>query len=161
MPRWARVAFATALLAAAGCASSPPALTSDGADSGGLVDASPASPGPCFLCVDAGDPYEVDASLAVRVRRRLEGCNGMEGCHVSAAANLTFPIGDETRALIGVRSTERPDLLRVAPDDPEASYLYLKVRGDGGIEGSTMPLGATFDPRLPSLVLAWIEAGAP
>jgi hypothetical protein len=53
-------------------------------------------------------------------------------------------------------------MVRVKPGDPSASYLYLKVLGDGGIDGGRMPYGATtYDPRLPELFFAWIEAGAP
>jgi hypothetical protein len=63
--------------------------------------------------------------------------------------------------VIGIPSYERPDLLRVKPFDPESSYLYLKVLGDGGIEGGRMPLGGTFDERGVELVRGWIEAGAP
>jgi hypothetical protein len=63
--------------------------------------------------------------------------------------------------VVGVPSTERPELERVRPFDSAASYLYLKVVGDGGIEGGRMPLDGVADPRTPALVGAWIEAGAP
>lgn len=71
--------------------------------------------------------------------------------------NLFGDAGD----VIGVRAFERPDLLRVAPGDPDQSYLAWKIAGDPRIDGGRMPLGATFDPRWPVLVRAWIEAGAP
>jgi hypothetical protein len=64
--------------------------------------------------------------------------------------------------VVNVRSTERPDLFRVQPFEPRNSYLYLKVLGDGGIEGGRMPLDEVVpDQRIPELVGAWIEAGAP
>ena len=60
------------------------------------------------------------------------------------------------------RVIERPDLFRVKPGSPGESYLYLKVLGDGGIDGGRMPLNqVTFDPRLPALIATWIDAGAP
>jgi hypothetical protein len=37
----------------------------------------------------------------------------------------------------------------------------LKVRGDGGIEGGRMPLNFPYNPRIPEMFFAWIEAGAP
>jgi hypothetical protein len=67
----------------------------------------------------------------------------------------------ETAQLIDVPSIERPDLFRVKPGDPMQSYLYLKVLGDGGIEGGRMPLGFAYNPRIPAMFFDWIEAGAP
>jgi hypothetical protein len=117
---------------------------------------------PCFLCGDAGGIFDnPDASLGERVREHLVGCNGTEDCHAGNAAGLYFPAGRETDALVNVRSTERPELFRVKPYDPINSYAYLKVLGDGGIEGGRMPLNGPYDERLPPLMLAWIEAGAP
>ncbi len=79
---------------------------------------------------------------------------------MGGAAGLTFPAGNELANVVGVASTERPDLLRVKPGSPFESYLYLKVVGDGGIDGGSMPPGGA-DPRLAVLLGAWIEAGAP
>jgi hypothetical protein len=64
-------------------------------------------------------------------------------------------------SLIDVPSTQRPELPRVAPGDPWRSYLFLKVLGDGGIDGAPMPPSSAPDPRIPAVVYAWIEAGAP
>jgi hypothetical protein len=134
---------------------SPPASSSPD-DGGG--DA----PVACFACGGGTAPEDLDASLAVRVRTRLDLCSGQEGCHVSGAGGLSYPAGNEFVEVIGVPSTERPDLDRVRPGDPRNSYLYLKVLGDGGIEGGRMPLNATtFDPKIPATILSWIEAGAP
>ena len=117
--------------------------------------------GDLFAPFDAGDPYAIDASLGRRAQIFLSGCNGIDGCHQSNAGRLTFPAGDESRLLIDVPSFERPELVRVKRGDPRASYLYAKVLGDGGIDGSRMPPGPKFDPRLPALFFDWIEAGAP
>ena len=72
------------------------------------------------------------------------------------------PSADRSRGdVVNVPSTERPALDRVTPGDVMASYLYLKVVGDGGIDGGRMPLGGPFDPRLAPFIASWIEAGAP
>lgn len=111
----------------------------------------------------APDPFDADAGLASRVGTlfSLRCAGGPEsGCHGDGAGGTTLDLrapGD----VIGVASSERPDLLRVKPFDPEHSYLYFKVASDGGIDGSPMPLDQTFDPRIPALVEAWIRAGAP
>lgn len=114
-----------------------------------------------FGDIDSGDPFTLDASLGKRTQIFLSGCNGIEGCHSSGAAGLTFPPGDEARYLIDAPSSERPSLLRARPGDPSASYLYLKLLGDGGIGGARMPPTETFEPRLPALFFEWIEAGCP
>ncbi len=141
-------------LLAIGCSTSPQA-------EGGL-DAGDDASGPCLLCGSSGAPEDLDASLAFKVRARFRLCDGVEGCHVSGAATLTYPVGNEFANVIDVPSFERPELLRVKPGDPSNSYLYLKVHGDGGIEGGRMPLNApTYDPKIPDTIFAWIEAGAP
>jgi hypothetical protein len=111
----------------------------------------------CFFCGDGGTD---DASVPQRVFDRLLGCNGVEPCHCCGAAGLTYPSDDPTRLLINVKSTEMPSMVRVKPYDPLASYLYLKVRGDGGIDGTCMPQGNCPDPVLEALFYEWIEAGA-
>jgi hypothetical protein len=107
------------------------------------------------------DPYDPDAALGLRTRALFASCAGgpESECHGSGAGGLTLrlgPAGD----VVNVASSERPDLLRVRPFDASRSYLFLKVLGDGGIEGGRMPPGGT-DPRAVDLLGAWIEAGAP
>ncbi len=84
-------------------------------------------------------------------------------CHVGAAAALGLRL-DETVSyamLVGVPSVEVPTLLRVAPGDPDASYLVQKIEGRAAV-GERMPLGG---PPLPQasidLVRQWIAQGAP
>ncbi len=135
-----------------GCSPEPAAATTDGGES---------DTGDPFGDLDAGDPFTADTSLGRKARGFLGSCNGNEGCHVSGVAGLTFPPGDEARYVIDASSSERPSLLRAKPFDPSASYLYLKLLGDGGIDGSRMPPGQPFEPRLPALFFEWIEAGCP
>ena len=117
----------------------------------------------CLLCVDAATPeawQNAGLPLGTRVRSMLGGCDGAEACHSAGAGGLVIASGKETVNLVGVRSSERAELFRVAPGDPAASYLWLKLRGDGGIDGSPMP-GGNPDPRRADLAFQWIEAGAP
>jgi hypothetical protein len=136
------------------CACSTP---SSGGDAG---DAS------CAFCgVDAGpsiDPFG-DASLALRTRALFGGCQGgpESGCHFEHAGNMYLKLDPDGGDVINVPSSEMPSLVRVAPYHPETSYLYWKVSADPRIDGGVMPLNAPFDPRIPALVNAWIEAGAP
>jgi len=107
------------------------------------------------------DPLSSDASLGVRARQVFGGCQGgpESACHGSGAAGTHLRIGPGGD-LVNVPSTERPALDRVTPGEVQSSYLYLKVVGDGGIEGGRMPLDGPFDPRLPPFIASWIEAGA-
>lgn len=84
-------------------------------------------------------------------------------CHTGSNAphGLDLSAGAARASLVNVASRERPDLLRVAPGDPDNSYLVKKLRGDPDIVGGRMPLGGE---RLPQaqidLVVEWIRAGA-
>jgi hypothetical protein len=155
-----RLGWALALgLAVVGCSSSN--------EESGTPDASPESGddasdagSTCLICPTDGGG--LDASLGSQVSSRFDTCRGIEsGCHGTNAGGLSFPPGNEFANVIRVPSTERPALFRVNPGDPLASYLYLKVLGDGGIDGGQMPLGGPYDPALPPLIFDWIEAGAP
>ncbi len=80
-----------------------------------------------------------DASIGARAGRvLLASCSGgpESSCHVMGAGGMTIPGAD----LVGVPSTERPDLVRVKPFAPEESYLH---------------------PGSAAVLLGWIEAGAP
>lgn len=153
-----RVAASLATLAALafGCSTS---AGSAAADAGDDADA-----GPCLLC-NAGDaaPAWQDPTLPLgkRAISMLHDCSGAEACHTTGSGGLFILDGKELDQLVDAKSTERPELFRVARGDPANSYLYLKFRGDGGITGSRMPSGGAYDPRRVDLAWAWIEAGAP
>ena len=66
-------------------------------------------------------------------------------------------------ALVSARSVERPGLLRVAPGDPDNSYMVHKLEGGPNIAGERMPRGG--GPFLSSgqmlVIRRWIAEGAP
>ena len=63
--------------------------------------------------------------------------------------------------LVNRSSVERPGILRVAPGDPDASYLIHKVEGRTGIVGGRMPFNGPFLSGGQILVIKrWIELGA-
>jgi hypothetical protein len=84
-------------------------------------------------------------------------------CHVGASAprGLRLDAGNSYALLVNVASGEVPALLRVAPGNPDQSYLVQKIEGTAAV-GARMPLGG---PPLPQdridLVRQWIAAGAP
>jgi hypothetical protein len=129
------------------------------------TDAGDDAAAPCLFCDQDASTLEPwlneSLPLGTRMKSLLGGCDSAEACHSAGSGGLVIlGGGKEFVNLIGVASTERPELLRVAPGDPAASYLWLKLRGDGGIDGSPMPSGNP-DPRRATLAWHWIEAGAP
>ena len=65
-------------------------------------------------------------------------------------------------ALVNARSVERPALPRVAPGDPDNSYMVHKLEGGPDIAGARMPRGT--GPYLTSgqllVIRRWIAEGA-
>ncbi|MEZ4388155.1 MAG: hypothetical protein R3D98_11365 [Candidatus Krumholzibacteriia bacterium] len=85
---------------------------------------------------------------------RCVDCHGLGGF-----AGLDLRPGLSLPDLVGITATESA-LVRVAPGDPDNSWLYLKIAGQQNV-GDRMPLGG--DP-LPAdtigLVRTWIAEGA-
>lgn len=83
-------------------------------------------------------------------------------CHAGAAAplGLRLDAASSFTNLVSVRSRQNGSLFRVAPGDPDQSYLIRKLEGTAS-EGERMPLGG---PPLPQstidFVRQWIADGA-
>jgi hypothetical protein len=85
-------------------------------------------------------------------------------CHIGASApeGLQLDAAHSYNLLVGVPSAERPDLLRVNPGNPDASYMVQKIEGASGIVGGQMPLGETPLPQATiDAIRQWITNGAP
>lgn len=88
-------------------------------------------------------------------------------CHGGDAVNSRLPLGPTSGydALVGVDSLKAPGTLRVAPGDPDKSFLVWKLEGTLGADhGQIMPPSATvaLDPSCRiRRIREWIEAGAP
>jgi hypothetical protein len=65
-------------------------------------------------------------------------------------------------SLVGVSSRQRPGVVRVAPGDPDNSYLIHKLEKRAGMVGLQMPLNGP--PYLTAgqirIIERWIETGA-
>jgi hypothetical protein len=73
--------------------------------------------------------------------------------------------GSSYAALVGVTSTQRPSLLRVKPEDPASSYLFVKI--DPGSDSAKLRSGDLMPPRATplspddiDLIRRWIQEGA-
>jgi hypothetical protein len=88
----------------------------------------------------------------------------LAGCHAgsSPAQGMNLSAGSAYSNIVNVPSNEQPTLDRIEPNDPAASYLYLKVTGDPSIVGEQMPFGGPpLSQTLIDLLRNWIERGAP
>jgi hypothetical protein len=84
-------------------------------------------------------------------------------CHIGATApqGLMLDAAHSYNLLVGVPSTEVPSILRVAPGDPDNSYIIQKLEGHAAV-GGQMPLGETPLPATTIAFIAqWITDGAP
>lgn len=82
------------------------------------------------------------------------------GCHdASAVAGLDLRAGMSYAMLVGIASSQEPGLMRVAPSDPDSSYLVRKLEGTAG-SGQQMPPGAALEQPVIDVVRQWITDGA-
>jgi hypothetical protein len=87
-------------------------------------------------------------------------------CHTNVGRvppqGLNLTDGNSYALLVGVASREKPAIQRVAPGDPDNSYLVQKLEGAPGISGVRMPFQNTplTDGQI-RVIRRWIELGAP
>jgi len=87
-------------------------------------------------------------------------------CHDGASGTpLTLSPESAYLELVGVASTQVPDLLLVAPSEPAASYLLSKLRGTqaqvGGSGDQMPPGGDALSEDEIAAIESWIASGAP
>lgn len=84
-------------------------------------------------------------------------------CHIGASAPQGMML-DEANSypmIVGVASAEKPDLLRIDPGNPDASYLIRKLEGGPDIAGAQMPRGRTPLPQdVINAIRVWAARGA-
>ncbi|RMF56542.1 MAG: hypothetical protein D6748_13260 [Calditrichaeota bacterium] len=87
----------------------------------------------------------------------------LSGCHVGTTApfGLDLSEGKAYGNLVNMPSGEIPTLMRVKPNDPDNSYLVLKLEGDPRIQGQQMPFGGPFLTASEiEKIREWISEGA-
>jgi methionine-rich copper-binding protein CopC len=84
-------------------------------------------------------------------------------CHIGAGApeGLQLDAAHSYALLVSVPSAEQAAVLRVAPGNPDNSYIIRKLQGTSGISGGQMPLGGPYLPQSTiDVIRQWITAGA-
>ena len=85
-------------------------------------------------------------------------------CHTGAGApeGLRLDQANAFNNLVNVKSVEAPDSFRVAPGNPDASYIIRKLEGGPGIIGAQMPfLRPPLSQTTINAIRVWISQGAP
>ena len=86
----------------------------------------------------------------------------LSGCHDSGSkqSGLDLSSGKAYSNLVNVPSVEKPNILRVKPNDAANSYLVMKLEGASGIAGSKMPLNGSLSQDKIDAIKEWINNGA-
>lgn len=85
-------------------------------------------------------------------------------CHTGpdAPQGMSLDPDHSYQNIVGVHSNEQPNLFRVAPGDPNDSYLIHKLEGGPNIVGGQMPLDRTpLSQETINSIRLWIAQGAP
>ncbi len=128
-------------------------------DSRGAVDPTPDTR---TITVEGGGG---EIATFTRVQNQVFNAScAFSGCHggSSPAQGLNLSAGQSYNMIVNVASAQQPSKDRIEPNNPDSSYLYLKIIGDPSITGGRMPRGAPpLSQELMDLVRDWIERGAP
>jgi len=122
----------------------------------GIVD--PTAPAP--LCTDVA-PFRPELHC-IQQFVFTPSC-AVSGCHANPGVNLGLDLSDGRAFMntVGVTSVGDPNLLRIEPGDPDASYLLRKLRGDPAIVGDRMPFGGPFLSQAEiDVIEQWVLDGA-
>lgn len=112
----------------------------------------------------AGAPAAADTGVLAALQTEVftPRCAALEGCHAgsSPAGGLDLSAGRSHANLLGIKSSRRPDRVRVAPGDPDASYLVQRVSAGG--DTPQMPVGAgPLSGADVERLRGWVKEGAP
>ncbi len=83
------------------------------------------------------------------------------GCHTDGGVQAGLSLDAGESVLVGVASTQAPELALVSYGDPEGSYLWLKITDGPEIVGSRMPQGAALSDGEIGTVTNWIVGVTP
>jgi hypothetical protein len=120
-----------------------------------------AGPTPNLEPTFASVQHEVFETTDAAGRVSCVTCHTATGRTPSGGLNLDHALAYDQ--LVNVPSRQRPDLMRVTPGNPDASYMVHKIEGRTSIIGRRMPFnGPPFltDGQI-QIMRRWIDIGAP
>ena len=108
---------------------------------------------------DASEPIPPHLS-AIETEIFAHNCT-LSSCHGAVSPQEGMSLVSPTQAtLIGVPSTEVPDMVRIAPGNPDGSYLLQKISSTTPLDGVRMPPDQPLPANKIDAIRAWIAAGA-
>jgi hypothetical protein len=134
-------------------------VTFTATDSHGASDPTPDTR---LITVEAASGSE--ATFTMVQQQIFSASCAFSGCHGgnTPSEGLSLESGEAYNEIVNVPSSQMSSLDRIEPNNPESSYLYLKVIDDSSISGARMPRGAAaLSQDLIDLLRDWIERGAP
>jgi hypothetical protein len=109
-------------------------------------------------------PVVGDVATFTRVQNEVfsQTCNTAE-CHdtITHQSALDLSVGQAYVQIVNIPSVQIPSLMRIAPNDPDNSYLLQKISTSTPASGLRMPPGAILADSQINLVRRWILRGAP
>ena len=87
-----------------------------------------------------------------------QSCAG-GGCHLEGGTSGGLAMDSGRASLVGVASTQLPELALVEPYVEADSYLWMKLLGQD-IDGAAMPMGGSLDDADLVTIRNWIAQGA-
>ncbi len=104
-----------------------------------------------------GGPELVSFSAAIQPI--FSASCALSQCHSGAVptGGMDLSAGQSHAAIVGVSATMQPDLKRVLPFEPDSSFLYHRLIGQGA---SVMPPGSSLLAGEIAEIRQWIEEGA-
>jgi len=91
------------------------------------------------------------------VRCAIPACHGGGNVQYGLRLDPGFSAGN----LINIPSPRNPNLIRVVPGDPDASFLIQKLQGADGLLGDRMPDGGPYlTTATVNVIRQWIQDGA-
>lgn len=116
-------------------------------------------------CERASEPQPVTEPTFTNIQDNIFSLNcALSGCHAGSSPQqgMNLSEGQAYNNIVNVPSNEMPNLLRINPNNPDQSYLFLKIQGDPSIIGERMPLGRPpLSAEQIDLIRRWILDGAP
>jgi hypothetical protein len=120
-----------------------------------------AGPTPNLEPTFASVQHEIFETTDAAGRTSCVTCHTATGRTPAGGLNLEHAVAYDQ--IVNVASRQRPDMMRVTPGNPDASYMVHKVEGQSDITGRRMPFNGP--PYLTSgqiqILRRWIEVGAP
>ena len=112
---------------------------------------------------DPLDPNRIEPTLS-SIQMNIFNLNcAFSGCHGGATPQLGLNLsaGQVRATTVNVQSVENANLFRIAPGDPDNSYLVWKIEGRPEIAGERMPRGRAPLPQDQiNAIRQWIADGA-